>query len=34
MSEFEARDNNFTNKLDVDTFVMVLKKNNGPNITP
>lgn len=32
LGEFEVRDENYTNKLDLDTFIMVLKKNNGPNI--
>ncbi|CAK68317.1 unnamed protein product (macronuclear) [Paramecium tetraurelia] len=32
LGEFEIRDENYTNKLDLDTFIMVLKKNNGPNI--
>lgn len=32
LGEFEIRDENYTNKLDLETFIMVLKKNNGPNI--
>ncbi|CAD8131160.1 unnamed protein product [Paramecium sonneborni] len=32
LGEFEIRDENYTNKLDLETFIMVIKKNNGPNI--
>ena len=32
LGEFEIRDEKFSNKLDLDTFLVVLRKNNGPNI--
>lgn len=32
LSDFEGMDENYTNKLDVESVLSVFKKNNGPSL--